>query len=378
MFQRDIGYATPSKDGTAKKARKQRGEKDFADDPKKKSVKTIGGVADDGSFRRSSKAKGKRQEKNIEDIAQVLVDRTGQEVSIPEMISVKEFSDKIGVPVAKVIGELMKNGVLVNLNAPIDYDTAFLIGEAFGIKISKELSEDVSVSDLMEGNIDDMIREEDPSKLVLRSPIISVMGHVDHGKTSLLDYIRKTDVASGEAGGITQKIGAYQVEKSGKKITFLDTPGHEAFTIMRARGAKLTDIAIIVVAADEGMKPQTVESINHAKEAGVPIIVAANKMDKPGANLDLIRGQMAEQGLQPEEWGGNVVLVPVSAHTGLGMDTLLDMILLQADLLELRANPDRAAVATVVEAHLDQKLGSVATILINTGILYKGDNIVCA
>ncbi len=234
------------------------------------------------------------------------------------------------------------------------------------------------MSDLMDGNIDDLVKEEDTSKLITRSPIISVMGHVDHGKTSLLDYIRKTSVASGEAGGITQKIGAYQVTKNDKRITFLDTPGHEAFTIMRARGAKLTDIAVIVVAADEGMKPQTIESINHAKEAGVPIIVAANKMDKPGANLDLIRGQMAEHGLQPEEWGGTTVLVGVSAHTGLGMDTLLDMILLQAELMELKANPDRAAVATVIEAHLDQKLGSVATILINTGTINKGDNIVCA
>lgn len=220
---------------------------------------------------------------------QILVDRTGQEVSVPDVISVKEFSDKIGVPVAKVIGELMKNGVLVNLNAPIDYDTSFLIGESFGITIVKEISEDVSVSDLMDGNIDDLVKEEDSSRLETRSPIISVMGHVDHGKTSLLDFIRKTQVAAGEAGGITQKIGAYQVEKNGKKITFLDTPGHEAFTIMRARGAKLTDIAVIVVAADEGMKPQTIESINHAKDAEVPIIVAINKMDKPGANIDLIK-----------------------------------------------------------------------------------------
>ncbi len=230
----------------------------------------------------------------------------------------------------------------------------------------------------MDGNIEDLVKEEDTTKLITRSPIISVMGHVDHGKTSILDYIRKSSVASGEAGGITQKIGAYQVTKNDKRITFLDTPGHEAFTIMRARGAKLTDIAVIVIAADEGMKPQTIESINHAKEAGVPIIVAANKMDKPGANLDLIRGQMAEHGLQPEDWGGDVVLVPVSAHTGLGMDTLLDMILLQAEMMELKANPDRAAVATVIEAHLDQKLGSVATILINTGTIRKGDHIVCA
>lgn len=265
----------------------------------------------------------------------------------------------------------MKNGMLVSLNAQVDYDTCFLIGESFGITITKEISEDVSVADLLDGNIEDLIKEDDPSVLLPRSPIISIMGHVDHGKTSILDFIRKSSVVSGEAGGITQKIGAYQVEKNGKKITFLDTPGHEAFTIMRARGAKLTDIAVIVIAADEGMKPQTIESINHAKEAGVPMIVAANKMDKPGANLDLIRGQMAEHGLQPEEWGGTVMLVPVSAHTGLGMDTLLEMIILQSEMMELKANPDRLAIATVIEAHLDQKLGSVATILINTGTLRK-------
>jgi translation initiation factor IF-2 len=266
---------------------------------------------------------------------------------------------------------MIKNGMLVSLNTQIDYDTCYLIGETFGIKIFKEASEEVSVSDLMTGNISELIAESDTSLLSPRAPIISIMGHVDHGKTSILDYIRKTKVAAGEAGGITQKIGAYQVEKDERKITFLDTPGHEAFTIMRARGAKLTDIAIIVIAADEGMKPQTIESINHAKDAGVPIIVVANKMDKPGANLDLIRGQMAEHGLQPEDWGGTVVLVPVSAHTGLGMETLLDMILLSADMLDLRANPARAGVATVIEAHLDQKLGSVATILVNTGTLKK-------
>ncbi len=376
MFQRNIGFATPTKDGTAKKAKKDKNGKDIVDGGYRKGVKVIGG--DDDGFRRGNKISSKKKEKSLEDITQILVDRTGQEVSIGDVISVKEFSDKIGVPVAKVIGELMKNGVLVNLNAPIDYDTCFLIGEAFGIKITKEISENVSVSDLMDGNIEDLIHEDDTTHLVTRSPIISVMGHVDHGKTSILDYIRKTTVASGEAGGITQKIGAYQVKRGDKRITFLDTPGHEAFTIMRARGAKLTDIAIIVIAADEGMKPQTIESINHAKAAEVPIIVAVNKMDKPGANLDLIRGQLAEQGLQPEEWGGTIVVVPVSAHTGLGIEDLLEMILLQAEMLELKANPDRGAVATVIEAHLDQKLGSVATLLINTGTMKKGDNIVCA
>lgn len=375
MFQRDINYTTPVRDGTGKKGKSK---KDYGDaEARKKALKSVGGEMDDGSFRRGHKT-AKKKEKKLEDIEQVLVDRTGQEVSIGDMISVKEFSDKIGIPVAKIIGELMKNGVLVTLNAPIDFDTCFLIGEAFGITIVREQSDEVSVSDLMDGNIADLIKEEDESRLETRSPIISVMGHVDHGKTSILDYIRKTSVASGEAGGITQKIGAYQVERNGKKITFLDTPGHEAFTIMRARGAKLTDIAVIVIAADEGMKPQTIESINHAREAGVPIIVAVNKMDKPGANLEMIKGQMAEQALQPEDWGGDIVVVPVSAHTGLGMDTLLDMILLQAEVLELKANPNRSAIATVIEAHLDPKLGSVATVLINTGTLRKGDDIVCA
>lgn len=294
------------------------------------------------------------------------------------MLSVKEFSEKIGVPLVKIIGELMKNGVMTNINTKIDFDTCFLIGETFQVKMIRETSTDALVTDIIEGNIGELLKNDDPEKLISRAPIISIMGHVDHGKTSILDYIRKTQVASGEAGGITQKIGAYQVEKNGKKITFLDTPGHEAFSIMRSRGAKLTDLAVIVIAADEGMKPQTIESINHAKAADIPMIIAANKMDKPGANLDLIRGQLAEQGLQPEDWGGDTVVVPVSAHTGLGIETLLDMILLLTDMMELRAHPTRTAVGTVIESHLDPKLGPLSTVLINSGLLKKGDYITCA
>lgn len=344
----------------------------------KKSLKTRGYSEDDGGFRRSGKASNsEKKERDVEEIKQTLTDKTGQDVIVPEVIAVKEFSDKIGVPLVKVITELMKNGMMVTINTKIDFDTCFLIGEIFGIHITKEVSTNASVSSLMEGNIAELLKNDDPAKLTGRAPIVSVMGHVDHGKTSILDYIRSTEMVKTEAGGITQKIGAYQVEKNGKKITFLDTPGHEAFSIMRARGAKLTDLAVIVIAGDEGMKPQTIESINHAKEANVPMIIAVNKMDKPGANLDLVYGQLAEQSLQPEVWGGDIVVVPVSAHTGLGIETLLDMILLSTEMMELKATEDRPGVATVVESHLNAKLGALSTVLVNTGTIKKGDYVVC-
>ncbi len=372
-------YAAKHPNSQGKKRSDRKGA-DFSQDSRNKSAPKLRGyMEDDGGFRRSSKvASGGKKERKVEDVKQVLVDRTGQEVEIPDVVAVKEFSDKIGVPLPKVIGELMKNGMLVNINTKIDFDTCFLIAEAFHVKVVRERNADVSASSLMEGNVAELLKNDDPEKMEERAPIVSIMGHVDHGKTSILDYIRKTQVAAGEAGGITQKIGAYQVDRNGKKITFLDTPGHEAFSIMRSRGAKLTDLAVIVIAADEGMKPQTIESINHAKDAGVPIVVAVNKMDKPGANLDLVRGQLAEQGLQPEEWGGATVVVPVSAHTGLGIETLLDMILLSTDLMELKAIADRPAVGTVVESHLDPKLGPLSTVLVNAGTLRKGDYVVCA
>lgn len=380
------GGARPGADRLANYSAKHR------EDPKKKThdahrpgdkrgaPKARGYMEDDGGFRRSGKlaAQSNKKEKKAEDVKQILVDRTGQEVEIPTILTVKEYSDKIGVPLPKVIGELMKNGMLVNINTKIDFETCFLIAEAFQVKVSRERNADVSASSLLEGNIADLLKNDDTEKMAERAPIISIMGHVDHGKTSILDYIRKTQVASGEAGGITQKIGAYQVERNGKKITFLDTPGHEAFSIMRSRGARLTDLAVIVIAADEGMKPQTIESINHAKEAEVPMIIAVNKMDKPGANLDLIRGQLSEQGLQPEDWGGSTVVVPVSAHTGLGIETLLDMIVLSTEMMDLKAVSDRPAVGTVIESHLNPNLGPLSTVLVNAGTLRKGDYVVCA
>lgn len=296
-------------------------------------------------------------------------------IQIPSVISVKEFAEKTGINAAKVIGELMKNGILANINQQIDFETASIIAEDLGIKITKKRDE-AALADLIEGNLSALLKEDDPKDLQTRPPIISVMGHVDHGKTKLLDYIRNTNVIDTEAGGITQHIGAYQVEKNGKKITFLDTPGHEAFTAMRARGAKATDIAILVVAADEGVKPQTIEALNHAKDAGIPIIVAINKIDKPNANPDKVKAELAEHGLQPEDWGGKTIMVPVSAITGEGVDTLLDMILLVAEMEDLKANPNRKAVGTVIEAHLDKNLGPIATVLINTGTLRIMDNVV--
>lgn len=299
-------------------------------------------------------------------------DRTAE---IPEVITVKEFSEKTGLGAAKVIGELMKNGILANINQQIDYDTAQIIADDLGIKIKKKRSE-ASAEDVFQGNLDALLKNDDASDLVPRPPIVVVMGHVDHGKTKLLDSIRNTNVVAGEAGGITQHIGAYQVEKNGRKITFLDTPGHEAFTAMRARGARVTDVAVLVVAADEGVKPQTVEAIQHAQDAGVPIIVAINKIDKDGAQADRVKGELGEFNLIPEEWGGTTIMAPVSALTGQGIPHLLEMILLVADLGNLRANPNREAVGTVIEANLDPNFGPVATIIVNTGTLRKMDNFV--
>lgn len=289
-------------------------------------------------------------------------------IEIPETISVKEFAEKTGIKVARIIGELMKNGILANINQMIDFETAQIIADDLDIKL-KRIRSVAGAEDFMAGDISNLMKEDDASVLVEKAPVVCVMGHVDHGKTKLLDYIREADVVSGESGGITQHIGAYQVRKKGKLITFLDTPGHEAFTSMRARGAKVTDIAILIVAADEGFKPQTVEAMNHAKEAGVPIIVAINKIDKPNANPEKVLGELAEHGLQPEEWGGDTVVAKVSAMTGEGIDALLDLIILTAEMEDLKANPNREAVGTVIEANLDPGLGPVATILVNTGTL---------
>ncbi len=321
---------------------------------------------------KAGKATVKKTEEKPEEKVEI---DTSKPIEIPDSITVKEFAEKSGIKIAKIIGELMKNGILANINQQIDFDTAQIIADDVKIKLKRKRSV-AGVEELMAGDITKLLQEDDADDLKERPPVVVVMGHVDHGKTKLLDSIRETDVVAGESGGITQHIGAYQVEKKGKLITFLDTPGHEAFTSMRARGAKVTDIAILVVAADEGVKPQTVEAINHAKEAGVPIIVAINKMDKPGASPDKVKGELAEHDLQPEDWGGKTVMVPVSALRGDGIDTLLDMILLTTEMEDLKANPNREAVGTVIEAHLDPSLGPVATILVNTGTLKIMNNVI--
>lgn len=291
-------------------------------------------------------------------------------ISMEDTIVVREFADKLGIPVNVVISKLILLGVMANMNQEIDYDTAALIGEEFGAKINK-----IEVVDELQNLEDSLFKEDkdDEKELQPRPPIVTVMGHVDHGKTSLLDAIRDTSVTELEAGGITQHIGASQVEINGKKITFLDTPGHEAFTAMRARGAKVTDIAIIVVAADDGVMPQTIEAINHSKAAGVPIIVAVNKIDKPTANPDKVKQELSEQGVISEDWGGDTIFVPVSAKKRTGIEELLEMILLVAEVQELKANPNRSAKGTIIEAKLDKGRGPVATVLINKGTLKKGD-----
>lgn len=284
-------------------------------------------------------------------------------------IPIKVLSEKLGISAVEITKRLFKEGVMKSINDSIDYDNAALIALELGIDLEykpEKTAEEVLL---------DTVQEEDESKLVTRAPVVTVMGHVDHGKTSLLDKIRSTSVTEGEAGGITQSIGAYTVTAKGKQITFIDTPGHAAFTAMRARGAKVTDVVVLVVAADDGIMPQTVEAINHAKAANVPIIVAMNKMDKPEVNPDKVKQGLVENNLVPEEWGGDVMIVPVSAKTGMGIDALLEAINLVAEMQELKANPDRAARGTIIEARLDKGKGPVASIIVQNGTLHTGDNI---
>ena len=290
-------------------------------------------------------------------------------VMIPDEISVGELASRMKKTGAEVVKCLMKNGIMASLSQIIDFDTAAIIAEEMGCKVEKEVV--VTIEEKLIDTTED--KEED---LQPRAPVVVVMGHVDHGKTSLLDYIRHANGVSGEAGGITQHIGAYQVDVKGSPVTFLDTPGHEAFTAMRARGAMITDVAILVVAADDGIMPQTVESINHAKAAEIPIIVAINKMDKPTANPDRIMQQLTEYELVPEEWGGETIICPISAKTGMGIDNLLDMVVLTAEMRELKANPNRSAHGAVIEARLDKGRGPVATLLVQNGTLHQGDVII--
>ena len=321
----------------------------------------------DNKFK-GNKARNEEQEK-LRKLQMEVARKAPTVVKIPEEITVGELASRMKKTAAEVIKCLMKNGVMAGINQAIDFDTAEFVATELGCKVEKEIT--VTIEERI---IDD--HQDSAEELETRAPVVVVMGHVDHGKTSTLDAIRQTSVTAGEAGGITQHIGAYTVDVDGQMITFLDTPGHAAFTSMRARGAKSTDIAILVVAADDGIMPQTVESINHAKAAEVPIIVAINKMDKSTANPDKIKEQLTKYDLIPEEWGGDTIIVPISAKTGMGLDELLEMVLLTAEVQELKANPNRRAKGTVIEARLDKTRGPIATLLVQNGTLNQGDIVI--
>ena len=321
------------------------------------------------SGKQSAKRRQEEQAQKMRRLQQEAARKAPIKVEIPDEITVGELASRMKKTGAVVVKNLMKMGVMASMSDVIDYDTAALVAMELGCKVEKEV-----VVTIEEKLID--TAEDKAEDLQDRAPVIVVMGHVDHGKTSLLDYIRSSNVTAGEAGGITQAIGAYQVKVQDKMVTFLDTPGHEAFTAMRARGAMITDIAILVVAADDGIMPQTVESINHAKAAEIPIIVAINKMDKPEANPERIKQQLTEYGLVCEEWGGDTIVCPISAKTGMGVDNLLEMLTLTAEVSELKANPNRAAQGTVIEARLDKGRGPVATLLVQNGTLHQGDIII--
>ena len=315
-------------------------------------------------------SKRKQEEKDkLQKLQFEIAKKAPVKVSIPDEINVGELASRMKKTGAEVVRQLIKLGTMASLSDTIDYETAALVAMEMGCKVEKEI-----VVTVEERLID--VSEDKAEDLVPRAPVVVVMGHVDHGKTSLLDRIREANVASGEAGGITQHIGAYRIEVNGRPITFLDTPGHEAFTSMRARGAMVTDIAILVVAADDGIMPQTVESINHAKAAGIPIIVAINKMDKPTANPDRIKQELTQYELVSEEWGGDTIICPISAKTGMGVENLLEMVALSAEMRELKANPNRAAKGTVIEARLDKGRGPIMTVLVQNGTLKQGDIII--
>ncbi|MDO8513311.1 MAG: translation initiation factor IF-2 [bacterium] len=330
--------------------------------------------------RRISKKQAKANRKASEavvEIKPVVVEKpqARKNIEIPAIISVKDFAESMELPVTKVIAVLMKNGVIANINENIDCETAMIIGDEFNFDVVEKKEPDKTT------NAPELEVEDDKAKRISRPPVVTIMGHVDHGKTTLLDTIRKTNVASGESGGITQHIGAYQVIVPGEKkktrlITFLDTPGHAAFSAMRAHGASITDIVVLVVAANDGVKPQTVEAINHAKLAGVPIIVAINKIDLPGANSEKVKQELAERELTPEDWGGKTIMVEISAKTNQNIEELLEMILLVADLKNLTTNPDKKATGVVIESHMQTGVGPLATILINDGILEQSDTLV--
>ena len=313
--------------------------------------------------KRNKKKLQKDEERNKQKIFEL------KEITIPENITVKDLAMELKKTSGEVIKKLFNYGIMATINNTVDFDTAYLVASEFGVTAKKK--EEIKEEDILFDDSED--KEED---LKPRPPVVVVMGHVDHGKTSLLDAIRKTNVIEGEAGGITQHIGAYKVNINGREITFLDTPGHEAFTSMRARGAQITDIAILVVAADDGVMPQTVEAINHAKAAEIPIIVAVNKIDLPGANIDKIKQQLMEYELVPEEWGGDTIFVPISAKKHLNIENLLEMVLLVADMKELKANPNKQAKGAVIEARLDKAKGPIASMLVQRGTLNVGDTIV--
>ena len=343
------------------------GEKNSNIDKRKQSRSSqfTGRVNSDGDYDDYSfKKKKKKQESQQNVVEQVIT-----EIKIPAFITVKEFAEGIGKKSSDIIMALMKLGVMATINQELDFDTACLVADSFGI--NAELLEEKTEEDIL------FVDEDNPENLEPRPPVVVVMGHVDHGKTSLLDKIRSSNVTEGEAGGITQKIGAYTVRLKGRQITFLDTPGHEAFTTMRARGAQFTDIAILVVAADDGVMPQTIEAINHAKAANTEIIVAINKIDKPGANPERVKQELTQYGLVCEEWGGQTIMVPISAKQGTGIDELLENVLLTADIMELKADPKGQAKGVVIEAKLDKNRGPVASVLIQRGTLRQGDTVVC-